>query len=70
VGGDRIEYVLKTQTPDGKPVEQVFATTPVAIDLDLPKILRDHKVEFAAPAPNQNGWITNNSLLCLPTYHV
>jgi cell division protease FtsH len=57
VGGDRIEYSLKTQTPDGQPTEQVFATTPVAIDLDLPKILRDNKVEFAAPLPDQNGWI-------------
>ncbi|NJM73109.1 MAG: ATP-dependent metallopeptidase FtsH/Yme1/Tma family protein [Scytonema sp. RU_4_4] len=58
VGGDRIEYALKTQTPDGKPTEQVFATTPVALDLDLPKILRDNKVEFAAPQPNQNAWIS------------
>ncbi|MBD2364914.1 ATP-dependent metallopeptidase FtsH/Yme1/Tma family protein [Anabaena minutissima FACHB-250] len=57
VGGDRIEYSLKTQTPDGQPTEQVFITTPVAIDLDLPKILRENNVEFAAPPPNQNGWI-------------
>ncbi|RCJ42699.1 cell division protein FtsH [Nostoc minutum NIES-26] len=57
VGGDRIQYAIKTETPDGKTVEQVFATTPVAIDLDLPKILREHNVEFAAPPPDQNGWI-------------
>lgn len=57
VGGDRIEYSIKTQTPDGKPTKQVFLTTPVAIDLDLPKILRDNHVEFAAPPPNENGWI-------------
>jgi cell division protease FtsH len=57
VASDRIEYVVKTQTPDGKPVQQVFATTPVAIDLDLPKILRDNNVEFTAPPPDQNGWI-------------
>ncbi|MBD2337638.1 ATP-dependent metallopeptidase FtsH/Yme1/Tma family protein [Calothrix sp. FACHB-156] len=57
VGSDRIEYVLKTQTPDGKPTEQVFTTTPVALDLDLPKILREHNVEFAAPTPDQNGWL-------------
>ncbi|MBD2452114.1 ATP-dependent metallopeptidase FtsH/Yme1/Tma family protein [Nostoc sp. FACHB-152] len=57
VGGDRIEYAIKTQTPDGKTKEQVFATTPVALDLDLPKILRENKVEFAAPLPDQNGWI-------------
>ncbi|PLZ85598.1 ATP-dependent zinc metalloprotease FtsH [Fischerella thermalis] len=58
VGSDRIEYSIKTQTPDGKTVEQVFQTTPIAVDLDLPKILRDHNVEFAAPPPNQNGWIS------------
>jgi cell division protease FtsH len=57
VGSDRIQYSIKTQTPDGKTVEQVFQTTPIAVDLDLPKILRDHNVEFAAPPPSQNGWI-------------
>lgn len=57
VGGDRIEYAIKTQTPEGKIVEQVFRTTPVAIDLDLPKILRENNVEFAAPPPNENAWI-------------
>ncbi|ALF56403.1 cell division protein FtsH [Nostoc piscinale CENA21] len=57
VGGDRIEYTLKAQTPDGKTTEQVFATTPVALDLDLPKILRENNVEFAAPLPDQNAWI-------------
>ncbi|OUL24634.1 ATP-dependent zinc metalloprotease FtsH [Nostoc sp. 106C] len=57
VGSDRIEYVLKTQTSDGKTAEQVLTTTPVALDLDLPKILREHNVEFAAPAPDPNGWL-------------
>ncbi|AUT00685.1 cell division protein FtsH [Nostoc sp. CENA543] len=57
VGGDRIEYSLKTQTSEGQATQQVFLTTPVAIDLDLPKILRENNVEFAAPPPNQNGWI-------------
>ncbi|MBU7584672.1 MAG: ATP-dependent zinc metalloprotease FtsH [Nostoc sp. TH1S01] len=57
VGSDRIEYTIKAQTPDGKTTEQVFATTPVALDLDLPKILRENKVEFAAPLPDQNSWI-------------
>jgi cell division protease FtsH len=57
VGSDRIEYAIKTQTPEGKTVEQVFRTTPVAIDLDLPKILRDNNVEFAAPPRNENAWI-------------
>lgn len=57
IGSDRIEYAIKAQTPEGKEVEQIFRTTPVAIDLDLPKILRENKVEFAAPPPAENGWI-------------
>jgi cell division protease FtsH len=57
---NRIEFTLKpdpnapasdTQRP------QVYTTTPVAIDLDLPKILRENGVEFGAPPPNNNGWI-------------
>ncbi|MEA5506328.1 ATP-dependent zinc metalloprotease FtsH [Halotia wernerae UHCC 0503] len=58
VGSDRIEYSLKSETSDSKSPEEIFTTTPVALDLDLPKILRDHNVEFAAPPPNQNGWIS------------
>ncbi|MDJ0616344.1 MAG: ATP-dependent zinc metalloprotease FtsH [Calothrix sp. MO_192.B10] len=57
VGSDRIEYSMQVQTPEGKTQEQVFQTTPVAVDLDLPKILREHEVQFAAPPPNQTGWI-------------
>ncbi|MBD1923040.1 ATP-dependent metallopeptidase FtsH/Yme1/Tma family protein [Microcoleus sp. FACHB-831] len=58
VGGDRIEYVLKSQpTGDNTLPPQAFVTTPVALDLDLPKILRDHNVQFGAPAPDTNGWI-------------
>ena len=58
VGSERIEYAVKSDATGEKAApEQVFVTTPVAIDLDLPKILREHNVEFAAPAPNTNGWI-------------
>ncbi|PHJ59744.1 cell division protein FtsH [Nostoc linckia z18] len=57
VSSDRIEYTIKTQTPDGKFKEQGFVTTPVGMDLDLPKLLREHHVQFAAPPPNQNAWI-------------
>lgn len=57
VGNERIQYSMPTTTQEGQTVEQVYQTTPVAIDLDLPKILRDNKVEFAAPPPNENGWI-------------
>ncbi|AFZ25711.1 membrane protease FtsH catalytic subunit [Cylindrospermum stagnale PCC 7417] len=57
VGSDRIQYSVKTETADAEQTEKVFTTTPVALDLDLPKILREHNVEFAAPPPNQNGWL-------------
>ncbi len=55
VGGDKIEYALKSDASANQ--EQVFVTTPVALDLDLPKILREHNVEFAAPEPSNSGWI-------------
>ncbi|HIK30206.1 MAG TPA: ATP-dependent zinc metalloprotease FtsH [Oscillatoriales cyanobacterium M59_W2019_021] len=58
---ERIQYVLKpepSQTPEGKvAAPQVLVTTPVALDLDLPNILREHDVEFAAPPPNNLGWL-------------
>ncbi|KST63919.1 ATP-dependent zinc metalloprotease FtsH [Mastigocoleus testarum] len=57
VGNERIEYSLKSDIPESDETQQVFVTTPVAIDLDLPKILREGNVEFAAPPPSQNGWI-------------
>jgi cell division protease FtsH len=57
IGNERIEYTLKSETSDSKTGEKVLQTTPVALDLDLPKILRENNVEFAAPAPDQNGWI-------------
>ncbi|MDJ0698164.1 MAG: ATP-dependent zinc metalloprotease FtsH [Mastigocoleus sp. MO_167.B18] len=57
VGNERIEYSLKSDIPESDGTQQVFVTTPVAIDLDLPKILREGNVEFAAPPPSQNAWI-------------
>jgi len=57
VGNDRIQYIVNPNNVYGSGEEKVFTTTPVALDLDLPKILRENNVEFAAPTPNQNGWI-------------
>ncbi|MGD1872613.1 MAG: ATP-dependent zinc metalloprotease FtsH [Mastigocoleus sp.] len=57
VGNERIQYVIKNENSDPNTPPEVFITTPVALDLDLPKILRDNNVEFAAPPPNNNGWI-------------
>ncbi len=58
IGNDKIEFTLKSEQPlpeGSRP--RVFATTPVALDLDLPKILRENNVEFSAPAPSGFGWI-------------
>ncbi|NBO31258.1 MAG: ATP-dependent metallopeptidase FtsH/Yme1/Tma family protein [Cyanobacteria bacterium WB6_1B_304] len=62
VGPTRIEYILNplvsdglTREPSDKP--HLLVTTPIAIDLDLPKILRENHVEFAAPPPNNSAWI-------------
>jgi cell division protease FtsH len=58
VGSEQIKYVLKPSASGNEQVKkQVFVTTPVALDLDLPKILRSHNVEFGAPAPDNTGWI-------------
>lgn len=64
VDSDRIQYVLKSEHPANQPSTQpgvspdeVFVTTPVFPDLDLPKILREHKVEFSAPPPNNADWL-------------
>jgi cell division protease FtsH len=62
VGGNRIEFTLKPDptapAPSAAERPRVFVTTPVAIDLDLPKILRENGVEYGAPPPNNNGWIS------------
>jgi len=58
---DRIQFTMKPDAnadptqPQQAP--NVYSTTPIAIDLDLPKILRDNGVEFGAPPPSNNGWI-------------
>jgi cell division protease FtsH len=62
ISPDRIRYELKSQAEE-KPV---FITIPVAIDLELPKILREHKVEFSAPPPNNAGWIATLLSWILP----
>ena len=57
IGSDRIQYTIDSKNTDGEVEEQVFTTTPVALDLDLPNILRENNVEFAAPTPSKNEWI-------------
>lgn len=62
VGPERIEFTLKSDDTAATTPEpqrpQVYSTTPISLDLDLPKILRENKVEFGAPPPNNSGWIS------------
>jgi cell division protease FtsH len=57
VSPNQIQYMLKSDQP-GEISQRRFVTTPVAIDLDLPKLLREHHVNFTAPPPNPLGWIS------------
>jgi cell division protease FtsH len=53
IGAEQIRYELKSEQPGQK----VFVTHPVTPDPDLPKILREHKVEYSAMPPSGMGWI-------------
>ncbi|MBW4551354.1 MAG: ATP-dependent zinc metalloprotease FtsH4 [Aphanocapsa sp. GSE-SYN-MK-11-07L] len=53
VGQNQIRYQLKAT--DDQP-GQVLSTTPI-FDLELPKLLEEKGVEFAATPPSRNGWI-------------
>ncbi len=55
VGQDEIRYQVKND--QGEP-NQVYATTPI-FDLQLPQLLEDNGVEFAAMPAGQNRWFTN-----------
>lgn len=57
VAPDRIQYVLKSEPDTEDQPPTVLETTPVALDLDLPRILREHDVEFTAPPPDHTSWI-------------
>jgi cell division protease FtsH len=53
VGQNEIRYQLKGE---GSKPGQVLSTTPI-FDLELPKLLQEKGVEFAATPPAKNGWI-------------
>jgi cell division protease FtsH len=55
VGQDQIRYQLK---PEADQPDQVLGTTPI-FDLELPKLLEQKGVEFAAAPPAKNGWFTS-----------
>ncbi len=54
IGQDQIRYQLRSSSPD-RPGE-VLSTTPI-FDLNLPQLLEQHKVEFAAAPPQGNNWL-------------
>lgn len=55
VGQDKIRYqVINENEKPG----QVYETTPI-FDLQLPRVLEENGVEFAAVPPPQNSWFTN-----------
>ena len=55
VGQDEIRYQVKDEAGDPG---QVYSTTPI-FDLQLPKLLEENGVEFAAVPPPQNRWFTS-----------
>ena len=55
VGQNQIQYQLKAE---GDQPGQVLSTTPI-FDLELPKLLEQKGVEFAATPPPKNGWFTS-----------
>lgn len=55
VGQEEIRYQVKDE--EGSP-GSVYSTTPI-FDLNLPKLLEENGVEFAATPPPQNRWFTS-----------
>lgn len=54
IGSSHIEYRLKSQSGD-RESEQIFVTAIVEQDTELPKLLRQHQVEFSATPVNSDG---------------
>ncbi|BAZ29783.1 ATP-dependent metalloprotease FtsH [Cylindrospermum sp. NIES-4074] len=54
VGQNEIRYQIKAENGQPGPI---FATTPI-FDLELPKLLEEKGVEFAAAPPPKNSWFT------------
>ncbi len=54
VGQDEIRYQIKGELDEPG---QVFTTTPI-FDLELPKLLQENGVEFAAKPPARGNWFT------------
>jgi cell division protease FtsH len=56
IGANDIQYVLKPAQPGAKP-DKIFETAPIPQDTELPKLLREHDVEFSGVPPSQFGWL-------------
>ena len=54
IGSTHIEYVLKPELVNSE-AEQIFITGIVEQDTELPKLLRQHQVEFSAEKSNSGG---------------
>ena len=54
IGSSHIEYVLKPELVNGE-AEQTFITAIVEQDTELPKLLRQHEVEFSAGSSGGSG---------------
>lgn len=66
VSPERIQYTLIPPTGSANPEPLILVTTPISLDLDLPQILRENGVEFAAPPPNRWSWLGNLLSWVLP----
>ena len=56
IGSSHLEYTLKPELVTNNESKQVFITAIVKQDTELPKLLRQHQVEFSAiPATDGNG---------------
>ncbi|MBD3887115.1 ATP-dependent zinc metalloprotease FtsH4 [Phormidium tenue FACHB-886] len=58
VGQNQIRFQLKPGTEEAETAGTVFFTTPI-FDLNLPNLLEEKGVEFAAAPPPKNGWLTS-----------
>jgi cell division protease FtsH len=54
VGQNEIRYQMKGE--NGEELGAIYATTPI-FDLELPKLLEEKGIEFAATPPPKNGWL-------------
>jgi cell division protease FtsH len=54
LGQNEIRYQLKSENETASPV---YTTTPI-FDLELPKLLEGHGIEFAAQPPAKNTWVS------------